>query len=122
MTLEAKSIFQGQQGLWFDLKADTVTNVKFAPKITVNVPATKVDHGWKNIDPKTETTLKTEIADQTIGDIDRGRRKAAQPYAESDPRRGPQKRVPTRIGFVGGKNNPAGVMRECKRRIAERAG
>ena len=64
----------------------------------------------------------SEIADQTIGDIDRGRRKAAQPYAESDPRRGPQKCVPTRAGFVGAKNNPAGVMRESKRRIAERAG
>ena len=64
----------------------------------------------------------SEIADQTIGNIDRGRRDTAQLYTESDPRRGPQKRVPTSGGFIGGKNNPAGVMRECKRRIAERAG
>ena len=56
-----------------------------------------------------------EIADQTIGNINRGRRDTAQLYAESDPRRGPQKCVPTRAGFVGAKNNPAGVMRESFR-------
>ena len=63
-----------------------------------------------------------EVADQTVGDIDRGRRKAAQLYAEGDPRRGPQERVPTGGGFVGAKNNPPGVLRERKRRIAERTG
>ena len=64
----------------------------------------------------------SEVADQAVGNVDRGRSKTAQCDAESDPRGGPQERVLTRGGFVGGKSKATGVMRERQRRIAKCAG